>query len=86
VTGGDRGIGLAAAEAYGAGGCNIVLNSFGAPDKAEAEARRLAESFGVSAYSLEADVGDPLAARAMTRRAAELLGGLESLTLKIRCR
>jgi NAD(P)-dependent dehydrogenase (short-subunit alcohol dehydrogenase family) len=54
-----------------------VLNSFGAPDKAEAEARRLAESFGVSAYSLEADVGDPLAARAMTRRAAELLGGLD---------
>ena len=77
VTGGDRGIGLAAAEAYGAAGCNIVLNSLGAPDQAEAEARRLAESFGVSAYSLEADVGDPVAARAMTRQAAELLGGLD---------
>ena len=50
VTGGDRGIGLAAAEAYAAAGCSIVLNSFGAPDKAEAEARRLAEAFGVSAY------------------------------------
>ena len=77
VTGGDRGIGLAAAEAYGAAGCSIVLNSFGAPDKAEAEARRLAETFGVSAYSLQADVGDSLAARAMTRGAAERLGGLD---------
>ncbi len=77
VTGGDRGIGLAAAEAYAAAGCNIVLNSFGAPDKAEAEARRLAEAFGVSACSLQADVGDSLAARAMTRGAAEFLGGLD---------
>jgi NAD(P)-dependent dehydrogenase (short-subunit alcohol dehydrogenase family) len=77
ITGGDRGIGLAAAEAYAKAGCNIVLNAFGAPDKAETEARRLAEAFGVSASSFPADVGDPLAARSMTRNAAERLGGLD---------
>jgi NAD(P)-dependent dehydrogenase (short-subunit alcohol dehydrogenase family) len=77
VTGGNRGIGLAAAEAYAATGCNVVISSFGAPEKAEVEARRLTEAFGVHVHSLQVDVGDPLAARAMTRRAAELLGGLD---------
>jgi len=77
VTGGNRGIGLAAAEAYAAAGCNVVVSSFAAPGKAEAEALRIAKAFGVHAHGLQADVGDPLAARAMTRRAAELLGGLD---------
>ena len=77
VTGGNRGIGLAVAEAYAAAGCSIAVSSFGAPEKGETEARRLAEAFGVQAYSLQADVGEPRLARAMTRRAAELLGGLD---------
>ncbi len=77
VTGGNRGIGLAVAEAYAGAGCQVAISSFGAPEKAETEARRLAEAFSVQAYSLQADVGDPLSARALTRRAAELMGGLD---------
>lgn len=77
VTGGDRGIGLAAAEVYASAGCDVVIAAFGDPEKTEAEALRLAETSGVRVHGLQADVGDPAEARALARRAAELLGGLD---------
>jgi L-rhamnose 1-dehydrogenase len=77
VTGASRGIGLAAAEAFAAAGCDVAINSFGDPGRLETAAKSLAERFGIRAFALEADVADPSSARAMTRRAAELLGGLD---------
>lgn len=77
VTGASRGIGLAAAEAFASAGCHVVLNSFGDPDRLQAAAKDLANRFSISAHALDADVADAAAARAMTRRAAELLGGID---------
>jgi L-rhamnose 1-dehydrogenase len=77
VTGASRGIGLAAAEAFAAAGCDVAINSFGDAPRLEASAKNLADAFGVRTFALEADVADADAARAMTRRAADLLGGLD---------
>jgi NAD(P)-dependent dehydrogenase (short-subunit alcohol dehydrogenase family) len=77
VTGASRGIGLAAAEAFAAAGCDVAINSFGDAPRLDASAKNLADAFGVRTFALEADVADAAAARAMTRRAADLLGGLD---------
>ncbi|HVU35670.1 MAG TPA: SDR family NAD(P)-dependent oxidoreductase [Opitutaceae bacterium] len=77
VTGGSRGIGLACAEALAHAGCNVVLNHYADAAKAETEARRLSHDTAVSVQAIEADVGDPVAARALVRTAAERLGGLD---------
>jgi NAD(P)-dependent dehydrogenase (short-subunit alcohol dehydrogenase family) len=77
VTGASRGIGLAAAEAFAEAGCDVAINSFGDTGRLETAAKSLADRFGVRAFALEADVADASSARAMTRRAAELLDGLD---------
>jgi NAD(P)-dependent dehydrogenase (short-subunit alcohol dehydrogenase family) len=77
VTGASRGIGLAAAEAFASAGCNVVLNSYGDPDRLRSAAEGLASRFQITAHSVEADVANATDARAMTRRAAELLGGID---------
>jgi L-rhamnose 1-dehydrogenase len=77
VTGGSRGLGLASAEALAHSGCDVVLNHFRDSDKAERECLRLQRETGRRLFQLDADVGNPESARAMVRRAAELLGGLD---------
>lgn len=77
ITGGSRGIGLAGAEALAHAGCDVVLNHYGDGDKARNECDRLHAITGRRIFELDADVGNPTAAREMVTRAAELLGGLD---------
>ena len=77
VTGGSRGLGLASAEALAEAGCDIVLNHFNDSAKAEQECKRLAKNTGRKVFHIDADVGNAQAARAMVRKAADLLGGLD---------
>ena len=55
ITGGSIGIGLAVAEALAAEGAHLVLAARGA-ERVEAEARRVAERYGVKAIGVAADV------------------------------
>jgi L-rhamnose 1-dehydrogenase len=77
VTGGSRGLGLAGAEALASAGCDIVLNHFRDNEKAERECQRLSKATGRKVYHIDADVGTPASARAMTEKAIETLGGLD---------
>ena len=77
VTGGSRGLGLAAAEALAEAGCDVVLNHFNDSAKAGKECDRLKAATGRKVNHLDADVGKPSDARAMVRKAAEILGGLD---------
>ena len=55
ITGGSIGIGLAVAEALAAEGVHLVLAARGA-ERIEAEARRVADKYGVRALGVAADV------------------------------
>ncbi|MEP0821777.1 MAG: SDR family oxidoreductase [Ignavibacterium sp.] len=76
VTGGSRGLGLASAEALAESGCDVVLNHFQDSGKARKECERLKALTGRKIIEIDADVGDPKAARAMVQKAADMLGGL----------
>jgi L-rhamnose 1-dehydrogenase len=77
VTGGSRGIGLAGAEALARAGCDVVLNHYKDEAKAQSECERLRSETGRKIYSIDADVGTAIEARAMVTKAEELLGGLD---------
>jgi len=77
VTGGSRGIGLSIAEVFARAGSDVVLNSYDDTAKAQKECVRLRSETGRRVEHIDADVGDPKAARAMVRLAAEILGGLD---------
>jgi 3-oxoacyl-[acyl-carrier protein] reductase len=55
VTGGSVGIGLAVAEAFAAEGANVLITARGEA-RVVAEARRIAQKFGVKAEGIAADV------------------------------
>lgn len=76
VTGSSRGIGLGTATALLAEGCEVVLNSYCDTEKAEAEVQRL-RGLGYRVSHIDANVGDPIPARAMVREAAARMGGLD---------
>ncbi len=77
VTGGSRGIGLAGAEALARAGCDVVLGHFLDDEKALQECDRLKAETGRKIFHIDANVGIGNAARALVRKAAELLGGLD---------
>ncbi len=77
VTGGSRGLGLAGAEALAEAGCDVVLNHFEDSSRAQKECDRLKTATGRKIVHLDADVGKSAQARAMVRKAADLLGGLD---------
>ncbi len=79
VTGGSRGIGLALAESLAEAGCDVVLGHYKDKEKADTEARRLAQATGRKIHELDMDVGDPRQARALVDAACKLLGGLDIL-------
>jgi 3-oxoacyl-[acyl-carrier protein] reductase len=70
VTGGSRGIGLAAAQALGAAGATVVLVGRD-PDRAESAAEVLVRA-GVDAVGLGCDVSDPAAVAALPGRLGPL--------------
>jgi len=77
VTGaGSRGIGRAIAEALGAAGADVAAHYYGDDSVALELVGRLRAS-GRRAVALPADLADPSVARALVRRAADELGGLD---------
>src|SRR5262245_57843398 len=77
VTGaGSRGIGRAIAEALGAAGAAVAAHYYGDDSVALELVGRLRAS-GRRAVALPADLADPSVARALVRRAADELGGLD---------
>lgn len=56
VTGSTGGIGLGIAHALAAGGCNIMLNGFGAASAIEAEQKQIEQDFGVKVAFSPADI------------------------------
>ena len=77
ITGASRGIGAAAARAFGAAGWKVSLNYNRGRDQALALAAELSAE-GVEAVSLGADVSDPAQAAALVR-AAEVVAPLDAL-------
>jgi NAD(P)-dependent dehydrogenase (short-subunit alcohol dehydrogenase family) len=77
VTGGSRGIGLAAARALAAEGCDVALV---ARDKSALESAREAVALlGCTVLAVSADTGDDESVRAMVASAADGLGGVDIL-------
>ena len=77
ITGASRGIGAAAARAFGAAGWKVSLNYNRGRDQALALAAELSAE-GVEAVALGADVSDPAQAAALVR-AAEAVAPLDAL-------
>jgi len=78
VTGGSRGIGAATARRLAADGADVVIGFRSSGDAAEALAAEISAT-GRRAAAIKADVGDPDQIRRMTDRAADALGGLDTL-------
>ena len=76
VTGSGRNIGRAIALGFARAGCNLVLN--GARDRAALESVAAeAETLGVRALCVIADVGDAVAVAEMVRQAEARFGGVD---------
>ena len=78
VTGGASGIGLASARALAEVGRPVALWDI-AGGKAEAEAARIADAFGVVALGLAVDLSEPAQYAAAIERSREALGSLGGL-------
>jgi len=72
VTGSTSGIGLAIAEALARSGCNVVVNSFTDTAEDRAIAERLADTHGIRAAYVRADMSKPNECVALVERAAEI--------------
>ena len=79
ITGSTSGIGLGIAEAFAAGGANIVLNGFGETAAIEGLRAGLAQSHGVQVLYDGADMSRPSDIQAMMAKAAFTFGGVDIL-------
>lgn len=77
ITGGSVGIGLAVAEGFAAEGANVLITARG-KERVEAEAKRIAQKFGVMARAVAADVATAGGCEAVIVEAATL-GGADIL-------
>ncbi|ELY2510737.1 SDR family oxidoreductase [Cronobacter sakazakii] len=81
VTGGDSGIGRAAAIAYAREGADVVLNYLPEEQQDAEEVKALIEEAGRKAVLIPGDLTDEKFARALVHRAIKELGGLDILAL-----
>lgn len=81
VTGGDSGIGRAAAIAYAREGADVALNYLPAEEEDAQQVKALIEEAGRKAVLLPGDLSDESFARSLVHKAKEQLGGLDVLAL-----
>ena len=81
VTGGDSGIGRAAAIAYAREGADVAINYLPAEEEDASEVRRYIEDTGQKAVLLPGDLGDEAFCATMIEKARKELGGLDILAL-----
>ena len=79
ITGSNSGIGLGIAEELARLGADVALNSFSDNDEDHALARKIADTHGVLAVYIQADMSDGAACRSLITKAAEALGGVDIL-------
>ena len=78
ITGGSRGIGAAVARRLAAEGASVTITYRTNAGRAQSLVAELT-SAGHAAFAFQGDVRDRAATRALTRRAAEAMGGLDVL-------
>jgi len=81
VTGGDSGIGRAAAIAYAREGADVAINYLPSDQKDAEEVAKYIQESGGKAVLLAGDLRDEEFCKQMVRDAYEALGGLDNLTL-----
>lgn len=81
VTGGDSGIGRAAAIAYAKEGADVAINYMEEEQKDAEEVKKVIEDAGQKAYLFPGDLRDEKFARQLIHDANETLGGLDTLVL-----
>ncbi len=81
VTGGDSGIGRAAAIAYAREGADVALNYLPEEQEDAEEVARLIEKAGRKAVLIPGDVSDEEFCKRLVKEAHEKLGGLDLLAL-----
>ncbi|MCU6667070.1 MAG: SDR family oxidoreductase [Silvania sp.] len=81
VTGGDSGIGRAAAIAYAREGADVAINYLPAEEEDAQQVKQLIEDAGRTAVLIPGDLSDENFARSLAHKAHEALGGLDVLAL-----
>lgn len=81
VTGGDSGIGRAAAIAYAREGADVAINYLPAEEEDAQQVKALIEEAGRKAVLIPGDLTDEAFARSLPHKAKEQLGGLDILAL-----
>lgn len=81
VTGGDSGIGRAAAIAYAREGADVAINYLPAEEEDAQQVKTLIEECGRKVVLLPGDLSDESFARSLVHKAREALGGLDILAL-----
>ncbi|MGN7478572.1 SDR family oxidoreductase [Solibacillus silvestris] len=81
ITGGDSGIGRAAAIAYAREGANVAIQFFPGEEKDANEVKALIEEAGKKALLLPYDLREDGAATEMVKKTVEAFGGLDTLVL-----
>ncbi len=81
VTGGDSGIGRAAAIAYAREGADVAISYLPSEETDAAEVIRLIEAEGRKAVALPGDVTDEEWCRTLVSKAVDALGGLDILVV-----
>ncbi|HCN57672.1 MAG TPA: NAD(P)-dependent dehydrogenase [Exiguobacterium sp.] len=81
ITGGDSGIGRAAAIAYAREGADVFLNYLPEEQQDAEEVKALVEAAGQKAYLLAGDLSDETFCQQLVKEAHDSLGGIDILAL-----